>query len=74
MYILFFLGAIAQEVALSLILLICPSIIKEFFLSLKSFNGVTRTLKECLKSEGCFKGVVSKNFQESFLRVSRDIQ
>ena len=63
MYILFFLAAIAQEVTLSLSSFVCPSVIKEFFLSLKSFNGVTRTLKECLKSEGCSKGVVSKKFQ-----------
>ena len=42
---------------------------KEFFLSLKSFNGVSRKFKGCLKFEGCFKEVsdmlygVSKNIQ-----------
>ena len=30
---------------------------KEFFLSLKSFNGVSRKFKGCLKFEGCFKEV-----------------
>ena len=56
----------------------------KFLLVLKSFNGVSRQFKECLKfngsfkevlrlSQGCFKEV-SRVFQGSFKSVSRKFQ
>ena len=49
------------------------SVTKEFFLSLKSFNGVSMVFKGCLKLkkfQGCFKKVL-RVFTESFKVVSR---
>ena len=46
---------------LSLIPLVRTSVTKELFLSLKSFNGVSREFKGCLK------------FKESFKDVSKDV-
>ena len=53
---------------LSLSSCVRPLVPEEFFLSLKSFNGVLRKLKGCLKFEGCFKEV-SKMFQVSLKGV-----
>ena len=56
----------------------------KFLLVLKSFNGVSRQFKECLKFNGSFKAVstmfkgcfneVSRVFQGSFKSVSRVFQ
>ena len=48
------------------------SVTKEFFLSLKSFNGVSRKLKGCLKCAWCFKDVkeVLRVYTEIFKGVS----
>ena len=35
-----------------------PFVTKEFFFSLKSFNGVSRKLKGCLKLKGCFMEIL----------------
>ena len=61
-----------------------PFVTKEFFSSLKSFNGVSRKSKGCLKFEGCFKeGLrvfiknfkgLSKKFKGCFKEVSRVFQ
>ena len=59
------------------------SVTKEFFLSLKSFIGVSRKSNGCfIKYQGCFMQVsyigsfkvVSKKFQESFNGVLREFQ
>ena len=42
-----------------------PFVTKEFFFSLKSFNGVSRKLKGCLKLKGCFMEILLM-FQGSF--------
>ena len=47
---------------------------KEFFLSLKSFNGVSRKLKEGLKFKECFKKVsriLKRSFKVCLQKVSR---
>ena len=41
----------------------------KFLLFLKSFNGVSRQFKGCLKIKGSFKSVSSK-FQECFIQGS----
>ena len=51
---------------LSLCLCVCLS---PFFLILKSFNGVLRKFKGCLKFKGCFEEV-SRIFQGYFKEVS----
>ena len=56
-----------QQVMLSLILLVRSFVTKEFFLSLKSFNDVSRVIKGCLKK-------VSRVFQGSFQSISRKFQ
>ena len=45
----------------------------EFYLVLKSFNGVSRKFKGCLKVEGCFMEV-SRIFQGSFEGIYRKFQ
>ena len=57
---------------------------EEFYLVLKSFNGVPRKFQECLKFKGCFKEVlrlftgnfkgVLRKFQGSFKEISRVFQ
>ena len=53
---------------------------KEFFLSLKSFHGVSKNVKGCLKFEGCFMEVsgmfqkVYRVFTYSFKGVSTKFQ
>ena len=52
----------------------------KFLLVLKSFNGVSRLFKECLKFKGSFKDVLRKfqvvlrRFQKSFKEVSKVFQ
>ena len=64
----------APVVRLALVLLVSF----EFYLVLKSVNGVSRKLKGCLKFLGCFNKfqeffkVVSKVFQESFSRMFQE--
>ena len=45
----------------------------KFFVVLKSFNGVSREFKGCLKFKGDFKEVL-RVFTESFMGVSRKFQ
>ena len=45
----------------------------ELYLVLKTFNGVSRKFKGCLKFQGSFKGVYRK-FQEFFNEVYRVFQ
>ena len=57
---------------------------EEFYLVLKSFNGVPRKFQECLKFKGCFKEVsmmfkvsskgVYKKFQGCFKEISKVFQ
>ena len=57
---------------------------EEFYLVLKSFNGVPRKFQECLKFKGCFKEVlrlftgnfkgVLRKFQKCLKSVSRKFQ
>ena len=72
---------------LSLIPSVRSSVTKEFFLSLKSFNGVSGKFKGCFKEvlwcpvekevsgkfQGCFKKVL-RVYTESFKSVSRKFQ
>ena len=61
---------------LSLSSSVCPSVMKEFFFSLRSYKGVSR------KSNGCFNEVsrmfhasfMDRKFQGSFKKVSRVLQ
>ena len=45
----------------------------KFLLVLKSFNGVSRLFKGCLKCKGCFKEVL-RVFTESFKGISREFK
>ena len=45
----------------------------EFFIVIKSFNGVSRLFKGCLKFKGSFKEVL-RVFTESFMGVSTKIE
>ena len=61
--------------------LVCPSVMKEFFFSLRSYKGVSRSLMGVsMKYQGCFMQVswigsfncVSRKFRESFKGVLRE--
>ena len=49
----------------------------KFLLVLKSFNGISRLFKVCLKFQGCFKevsGKISRVSPESFMGGSTKIE
>ena len=76
-------SSVRPLVRLFLCSLVHPSIMKEFFFSLKSYNGVQGSLKGvAMKYEGSFLQVswresckgVSRKFRESFKGVLREFQ
>ena len=68
---IFFLAAMSSSRSDMVTQSVRPSVLLvslEFFLILKSSNGVSRKFKGCLKFQGCFKEV-SRVFTENFKGV-----